>query len=122
MESIMTSQACTMIPQLLNVTIPDCQDKAEKLWNMAANLCPKATEAAPSPGDMEKEICKTLGNKFMESIMTSQACTMIPQLLNVTIPDCQDKAEKLWNMAASLCPKATETAPSPGDIEKEICK
>merc|ERR1719281_2281017 len=112
-----------MIPQLLNVTILDCQDKAEKLWNMAASLCPKATEdTLPSPSAIEKMVCPTLSNKFMEGVMTSQACSMIPQLLNVTIPDCQDKAEKLWNMAASFCPKATEdTLPSPTAIEKMVC-
>jgi hypothetical protein len=113
MEDLMTSKACTTAKQLLNVTNPDCQGDAEKLWDMVAKMCPKdLEEAAPSPGDIKKMICSLAGNSKLEAMITSKACTMA-QERHVNIPDCQANAEKLWNvMATQICSEASEvTAP-----------
>merc|ERR1711959_390774 len=110
MEDMMTGKACNTAKELLNVTIPDCQANADKLWDMVAKMCPKdLVEATLSPGDIEKMICSLAGNKKIEDMITSKACSMVQEHLNKTITDCQENVEKLWNvMVAKMCPKASE--------------
>merc|ERR1719197_1762305 len=96
MEDMMTGKACTTAKELLNVTIPDCQANADKLWNIVAKMCPKDLEEATlSPGDIEKMICSLAGNKKIEDMITSKACSMVQERLNKTVTDCQENVEKL---------------------------
>merc|ERR1719305_828995 len=83
-------------------------------------------EAIPSPADIEKMFCKVSHNKMMEDMVTKEVCSGIQQKLGITIADCEANAKKLWELAAQVCPPASddslEAIPSPAVIEKMFCK
>jgi hypothetical protein len=97
------------------------------LSNVAVALSQPSEGALPSPGDIEKMLCKVAGNKAIEDMVTKQVCTLAEK--HFQIPNCQADAEKAWGMVANMCPKPTEemmlataALPSPGDIEKMFCQ
>merc|ERR1711988_1847175 len=130
MEEMVTKEVCSGIQQKLVITIPDCEADAKKLWEVAAQVCPPASddslEAIPSPADIEKMFCKVSHIKIMEEMVTKEVCSGIQQKLGITLPDCEATAKKLWEVAAQVCPPASddplEAIPSPADIEKMFCK
>merc|ERR1712110_524386 len=73
-------------------------------------LCQPKHEVTSSvtPADVEKMVCKMAGNKWMEDMMTNKICEKIDKHFNVTLPDCQSKAEKVWNTLAKICPNEEE--------------
>merc|ERR1712070_491688 len=111
MEDMLTSTGCSTIQHVYNITIPDCQVNAKKLWDMVANMCPKASVAAtasgsdnPSPSVIQKALCQVTQSKFMEDAWTSRGCNVVQHLFNITDPDCQTNAKKVWDMVANMCP------------------
>jgi len=117
---------CTSAHQMLNISITACQAKAEGVWDTLAKECPKEEEqemtSSVTPEDVEKMFCNMAGNKFIEDGTTSKICAKIDQQLNISIPACQAKAEKVWDTLAKICPSRKQAlTPPQNDIEGIFC-
>merc|ERR1712070_430269 len=100
----MTGELCGKMKKDFNLTIPDCQATAEKIWGFADKACQEGS-------DLEKLFCEMAHDKEKEDEMVNDMCTKLQSfeqmMFNVTVPlsSCQHMAKYMWDSVANLCPK-----------------
>jgi len=134
-EEVDTHVICKLIEVHFQVPEAICQPMLEKVWDKAAEHCPKlaqelsavespaTTSAGPLPEKLEELICKFAGDRDFEDFSAKEVCKAIASKFpEKKFPEeqCAEVLEATWDSLIARCPPRA-LPPTPADIKKAAC-